>query len=251
MNAPYLMPIALIDIDNTCWPRQALHQERIADFARFYADSGLMALDPLDVVALPNSRFLLVNGRHRYTALRRIESVQAYVQVLDCPHPDPVAFAYEYALNESARSALPLTRAEKHAAVLRLITTPPDRTDVAIAALVGVSSKIVQRTRAWLAQHPDALTDTDDTEPEAAPRVVRTTSEDVARTMVRQLQRLWDERSFGLSLGIGDVGKLGDQIGAAFVERVGADEAVAWTERFTTWAARAHATALAARQDDT
>ena len=240
MNDVQLLPLAFIHRDERSWPRDGLDQERVEDFARLYQDGGPFALDPVQVILPLSGTPILVNGWHRFAARQEIGATDIAAVFVDHGASDPLTFAYEYGLLDSARSALPLTRAEKRQAVLRLVGEPLDRTDVAIAGLVGVSTKTVQRARKWLADNPAAH------EPEAAseptPRPV--TAQDVARTLVSKLDQLWTNRPLGMAMGLANSAGLGDVLGEAFVDRVGAAEAVRWTERLQTWAARAHAVAV-------
>ena len=249
MTGTQLLPLTLIDLEDASWPRVALHQERVQDFARTYYDDGPLALDPVEVADRGTGRSLLINGRHRLAARRLIQATDVAAHLVDTAGRDPVEFAYEYALADASRSALPLTRAEKHAAVLHLIQRHPERTDVAIASLVGVSSKTVQRARKWLAENPDGLQQQDQSA-DPVERWRAPTTDDVAHTMVRQLEKLWSSRPLGMAVGITDSARLGDVLGEAFIDRVGPDGAVEWTERLCTWATRARTVALAAAQDE-
>jgi hypothetical protein len=238
------IPLSNIDIDPRAWPRQALNEERVREFAVIYGDSGPYALDPVEVIRR-GDRFLLANGRHRYAARRMIGAVDVPTVILPLQGSDPVQLAYEYALADSARSSLPLTRAEKHAAVVRLVREQPDRTDVAIASLVGVSSKTVQRVRQWLVQNPEPAA----AEPPQRPAPLPPTAEKVAQQLVRQLGRLWEARSPLQALGLRDTGRLGDLLAEAFIAEVGPKDATVWTQRFCTWATRAHSVAVAAASE--
>jgi ParB-like chromosome segregation protein Spo0J len=242
MSAAWTISLDLIDRDPRGWPRLGLNLGRVTEFAHAYADGGLEALDPVEVVALPNERWLLVNGRHRLAARERLGASEVLALTVDAGDQDPVEFAFEYGLADAARSPLPLTRPERQQALARLLREHPDRTDVAIAALVGVSTKTVQRAR---------RTDADDAATSPPPgvgsvRVAR--PDDVARALARQLDRLWDARTLSMSLGLSDTTKLGDALGEALINQFGAAAAITWTERLSTWATRAHTVAVAAEQ---
>ena len=247
MSDTQLVPLHTIDLPNEAWPRHGLNEDRVQEFARAYLDDGPFALDPIQLVPLGPNRWLLVNGRHRFAARQLIDATDVAAVVIGTGGQDPVAFAYEFALADAARSALPLTRAEKHQAVLRLAREHPERTDVAIAALVGVSTKTVQRARRWLAEHPDGIP-AEETRPERGYQPP--TVHDVANTLARQLDRLWFHRPFSMAIGLRDSAQLGDVLAEAFIERCGLDEAVEWTERLRTWATRAHAVAVAAAEQE-
>ncbi len=242
MTDVQLLALTRIDLDEDSWPRTALQEERVQDFARAYIDDGPFSLDPITVTPRGQNRYLLVNGRHRLAARRLIGADDVPAVSIDTHGVDPVEFAYEFALADAARSALPLTRAEKHSAVVRLLERHPERTDVAIASLAGVSSKTVQRARKWLA---DNSTYADQSSQEPDKRWRPTTSADVAKTLARQIDRLWSHRPAGMAMGFTDSAKLGDLIAEAFIERVGIDEAVVHLERLTTWSQRAYSVARA------
>jgi hypothetical protein len=236
--------LSQIDIDPRAWPRDALNEERAREFAVIYADSGPYALDPVEVIRR-GDRFLLANGRHRCAARRMIGAVDVPAVILPLQGSDPVQLAYEYALADSARSSLPLTRAEKHQAVIRLVREQPDHTDVAIASLVGVSSKTVQRVRRWLAENPEPAA----TEPPERQAPLPPTAEKVAQQVVRQLGKLWDARPLGMAMGLRDTARLGDLLAEAFIAEVGPKDATVWTQRFCTWATRAHSVAVSAANE--
>ena len=245
--SPQLLPLAAIDLVDRTWPRTGLNEDRVQEFARRYADDGPYALDPVLVVPQQSGRFLLVNGRHRLAARRIIGANDVVAAQADTGGRDPVQFAFDFALADSARSALPLTRAEKHAAVVRLVRDHPDRTDVSIAGLVGVSTKTVQRARTWLVEHPDGQS------PSTSRRELGgqpPTAQLVANNLVRGLDRLWDARGLGMVIGVRDSSRLGDHLAEAFIDRVGAEQAAVWTERLQTWAARAHAITTAAAREE-
>ena len=236
--------LSQIDIDPRAWPRESLNEERVREFAVIYADSGPYALDPVEVIRR-GDRFLLANGRHRCAARRMIGAVDVPTVILPLQGSDPVQLAYEYALADSARSSLPLARAEKHAAVVRLVREQPDRTDVAIAAIVGVSSKTVSRTRRWLAENPEPADSVQAERPYPPPP----SAEKVAQQLVRYTQKLWDTRSPLMALGLRDTAHLGDLLAEAFIAQVGPAEAVNRTDRLRTWATRAHNLAMSAASE--
>ena len=239
-----LLPLSLLVIDDQTWPRQELNQERVAEFGQAYTDEGPYALDPVEVVMLLSGKFLLINGRHRVAAREHIRATDVAAVVINHGEADPMQFGYEYALADTARSALPLTRLEKQRAVRRLLKEHPERTDVSIAALVGVSTKTVQRARKVGVSREDLPLGLE----QPSQRPARPA--DVANALVRQLDRLWNARSIPMSIGIADTTKLGDTLADAFIDHFGVDDAVKWTERVVTWSARAHAVAVSAKAAD-
>jgi ParB-like nuclease domain len=94
------------------WPRDRLDQERVEDFEALYRAEGAGALPPLELIGDGSGGFILADGVHRREAARAagLRTLPAFVLTLD-PTDDPVAFAYLRALECSAISAKPLTRA--------------------------------------------------------------------------------------------------------------------------------------------
>ena len=140
--------LAEVNADRSAWPRERLDQERAGEFYALYEADGPGALPPLEVVPDPTGGFLLADGWHRASALRALGVPVAPAVILAlAPGQDPVAAAYEHALARSAISAKPLSRAEKQAAVLRLLQLYPEASDREIGRRVGVDHKTVGRLR--------------------------------------------------------------------------------------------------------
>jgi hypothetical protein len=144
--------IAVIQQDDSCWPRLHLDRARVDEFCGLYEVDGaeaLPALPALELVPTRQDGFLLADGWHRLTALRRVGIEQVQVLVLPVADgEDPVAVAYRRALGCSAISAKPLTRAEKQHAVTTLIEMYPEASNRAIGRLAGVDHKTVGRAQA-------------------------------------------------------------------------------------------------------
>lgn len=99
---------------------------------------------------------MLADGYHRFAALselarefpgdRRFQFVS--IRIVNTPSgQQPGAFAYEVALERSANGPLPLTRAEKRAAIERLVIERPEWSNRDIARRVGVDHKTVGAVR--------------------------------------------------------------------------------------------------------
>jgi hypothetical protein len=123
--------------------------ERVSAFAELLShDSG--ALPPSVCVRDENGVLLLADGHHRAPAYERLPALAQAVPVLvrECPSGrSAMDDAYELALECSAKTSLPLTQAEKRAAIRRLILERMDATDREIARLVGVSHPTVGAQR--------------------------------------------------------------------------------------------------------
>jgi hypothetical protein len=128
--------------------------ERVAEFKQMLGED-LQAL-PEPICVENQGALILADGHHRLAALcqlarehpgdRRFEFVS--VRVANTPSGQlPAAYAYEIALECSARGPLPLTRAEKRAAITRLLGEHPECSDREIARRVGVDHKTVGSLR--------------------------------------------------------------------------------------------------------
>jgi hypothetical protein len=128
--------------------------ERVAEFKQMLGED-LQAL-PEPICVESHGSLILADGYHRLAALgqlarehpgdRRFEFVS--VRVANTPSGQlPAAFAYEIALECSAKGPLPLTRAEKQAAIARLVVEHPECSDREIARRVGVDHKTVGSVR--------------------------------------------------------------------------------------------------------
>jgi len=187
------IPLSKIRLDAAGWPRFQTDPDRQQQFRDLYADGGLDALPPLDVVADGAGGYLLADGRHRYGALQQLGAAQCTVRILlASPGDDPVLIAFERGLVTAATSSLRLTRAEKHAAVVHLKQLRPLLTDREIARQVGVSHQTVGRVLAGPRSNgPDGG--------DGGGRAVSSPSAlDAARTLFRGLEKVHDARGLGL-----------------------------------------------------
>jgi hypothetical protein len=106
---------------------------------------------------------------------------------------DPVAFAYRRALECSAISSKPLTRAEKRAAIRRLLREQPQTSDREIGRVVGVDHKTVGRLRRQL-QVPNLLGDGDSGE-----RVRWPSPESQAKKLFKAFEKTYEARGLGVA----------------------------------------------------
>lgn len=190
---PVPVPLDLIRVDPRAWPRRALDPERVAEFVDLYAEGGIEALPPLEVVVDTEGAALLCDGRHRYEALLRLGVQEAPGFVVEVPEGvDPVEFCFERAVAMSSRSAKPLTRAERRAAIVRLLRADPSRSDREVARISGASPTTVGRVRRELAGG--------EAEPSEGERFAATaTAAELARRLFRGLERVRETRGFGIA----------------------------------------------------
>ncbi len=217
--------------DPGLWPREGLHQGRVEEFVLLYRDGGLAALPPLDVVP-DGEELLLGDGWHRHQALTRLGSPTARVRILEEPGA-PAAVAYRHGLVTASAAALPLTRPERRAAIIRLLEDQPELADREIARLVGVSPTTVGSHRRHLnspGQDPDPASDAFADEPPAV-FVATAGADELAVRLARGLEKVWQAR--GLSdLLLGD--RTGRRLAAALRAEHGGD-ALAWARRLAKW----------------
>ena len=129
-------------------------RERVAEFKRMLVED-LRAL-PEPICVENQGSMILADGYHRVAALselarefpgdRRFQFVS--IRIVNAPSgQQPAAYAYEIALECSAKGPLPLTRAEKQAAIARLVLEHPEWSDREVARRVGVDHKTVGSVR--------------------------------------------------------------------------------------------------------
>jgi hypothetical protein len=168
---------------------------RVAEFKRMLVEDLRALPEPICVES--QGSMILADGYHRIAALaelarefpgdRRFEFVS--VRVVTAPSGQlPAAYAYEIALECSAKGPLPLTRADKHTAIVRLLEARPTASNREIARLVGVSHHTVEvRRREIGGQSP-----THETVNLAGSRAASTSPARVAR-IAAQIVRYGDE----------------------------------------------------------
>jgi hypothetical protein len=148
MSEAILVPLSRLVRDRDLWPRQQMSEADVRSLAEIYRHDGLEAVEPI-LVAAPGAdgNYLVLDGWARVEGAER-EGLIALLAIVR-----PVASdeeAYELAVRLSARGPRPLTRAEKRAAVDRLLRTNPGRADYAIAQIAGVSNHFVAKRRQLL-----------------------------------------------------------------------------------------------------
>jgi hypothetical protein len=128
--------------------------ERVRGFKQLLVEDLRALPEPICVES--QGALILADGHHRLAALeelarelpgdRRFEFVSVRIANTP-PGQTPAAYAYEIAVECSAKGPLPLTRAEKQAAIERLIVEHPGWSDREIGRMVGVDHKTVGAAR--------------------------------------------------------------------------------------------------------
>ena len=235
MNAVYesaqRIGLELLGVDGRVFPRHKLDRERVAVMAERYRDGGAEALPPIEVVHDHDlGKYIVADGHHRVYAAQEAEL--DYLLALLPPVPADVTTvdtAYELGLRAAGRSGKPLSRSEQREAILRLLDQDPERPDAEIAVLVGVTRQTVWRVRRI------ATSDAESFEVGEHWASASVSADDIARQLIRGIDRVWQARGL-TDLLLGD--RTGKRLAAALRERFDAD-ALEWAERFAGWAARA------------
>jgi ParB-like chromosome segregation protein Spo0J len=193
-TTPVPVSLELVDPDPHAWPRRELDQGRVAEFMDLYAEEGLEALPPLELVVDQEGSVLLCDGHHRYEALLRLGVEEAMACLVEVPQGrDAVQFCFERAVAASARSAKPLSRAERRAAIVRLLRADPSRSDREVARITGASPTTVGRVRR-------ELEDARPSDPSEGDRhAAVATAGELARRLFRGLERVRETRGFGIA----------------------------------------------------
>jgi hypothetical protein len=220
------VPLDRVRFDARAWPREYLDAERVEDFASLYREEGASVLPPIEVVADAAGGFLLADGVHRSEAARAAGLVELPASFLTSGSAtDPITFAYLRALECSAISAKPLTRAEKQAAIARLIEERPTASDREIGRLVGADHKTVGRIRR--AGLP--------AEGSGVPRA--SSPKDAAKRLFRGFEKVYEARGLGIAeFFSGD--RTGERL-AEVLEDVYGERALERAQRFQVWLERA------------
>lgn len=220
----------LLHLKQRVFPRFKVDPERRRLFAELYEEGGGDALPPILVVHDPAvGGYLVADGFTRVFAAydAGLEALPALFPPTEADR-SPVENAWEIGLREVARAGKPLSRGEQQEAVLRALDERADWSDAEIAKLVGCTRQTVWRQRCIA---------TAEEQPEQAERWATTSvsADQIARSMVRQVGRLWDGRGL-TDLLLGD--RTGQRLANALDEQFGED-AVEWAERFVRWTQRA------------
>lgn len=213
------IPINQLVARSDLWPRFEAQQERIEMFADQLRAGEDLA--PIEVVPHNDGKYLIADGVHRtHAAVRAGRNDVPALIVTPLAGETPEACVYRRALETATRSALPLSKAERRRAVLKL-RSETDLSDRAIAQLVGVSHNSVGR---W-------TKDESDTSAPAGPLSGAPNVEKVATRMASYLTQIDGGRGL---LDLIAPGRMGKHIAQAFADRHG-ETALIEIERVGEW----------------
>lgn len=218
------IPLGSVLADPSAWPRSGWDESRVAEFVTLLADDP-QALPPIDVVQSGDG-YLIADGWHRTAAAQALRAKTIQARLLS-PDGEPRKQAFRHGLVTAARSALPLSRADRRAAVRRLIEESPQSSDREIARLCGVSPTTVGSARRVLQGSPEGVG-----QPEPGDLYyAAVTARDLARKLVTSLDKLYAARGLTESL-------LGERTGhrlAVELRNHHGDDALVWARRLAQW----------------
>jgi len=137
--------ISVESFDKSCQTREKLDESAVSDYAKHLADGGDL---PAVVAYLDEGGTLyLSSGFHRVAAHERAGRELVLTEVRPGSRWDALAFGVA---DNSQHVGVRLSRADKRAAVERLLRERPDVSDSAIAKAAFVTNKTVARVRADL-----------------------------------------------------------------------------------------------------
>jgi ParB-like chromosome segregation protein Spo0J len=209
-------------IDRRAYPRHSWDLDRIELFAGLMSDGEVMP--PIEVVPR-DDKYVIADGVHRTFAAQKSgrTAIEAVI-VEPSTGESPSACAFRRALETACRSALPLTRAERRDAAIRLLRDRPDLSNRAVARLVGAAHSSVDR---WIQEAADSAADSDaQTHPTRLP-----TADDAARSITKYLAKLDEARSLFDYLS---PARMGRHLADAFEDRFG-DGALTQAHTYARW----------------
>jgi len=219
------VPTDRLRYSKSAWPREALNTDRISLFWSLMTAGE--SVPPIEVIAQGDGTYLISDGVHRSHAARAGKFSEVEVLVVE-PEVGESAYdcAFRRGLETATRSSLPLTRAERRRAALRLLQTRQEMSHRAIAQLVGVAHSSVDR---WAQEEADSAgTDGSNETPPPRPSP---SADETARRLVGFLIRLDESRGL---LDYLAPARMGRHLAAAFADRFG-DDAPSQAERLAQW----------------
>ena len=231
LSAPQKLSLSLLRFDPDAYPRFRVDASRVAMFEEVIREGDPGAVPPPEVIHDGKGGYTVVEGVHRLLAFRNLGYTAVEVVTIDLPAGlTPTQAAFQRAVETSSTSAKPLDRAERAAAIARLVVDRRDLSDSAIARLVGVSHQTVGRRRAELSTGQDELDATG--EPTAARQ--RLHEEQVAKRLFRALEKTHEARGLGFGDWIAGKDRTGERLARVLYEAHGGD-AVDRAQQYRAW----------------
>jgi len=138
-------PLSSVVVEWDDYPREDLDEDRVLEFRELLRDAEAdSVLPPVELVPHPDApdRFLIADGFHRYHA--HLDEGRDTIPAVLLPRGTDV---FLHGVRRAAISAKPLTRVEKRAAVVRLLTEHPDWSNRQVADAAAVSRPFVAQLR--------------------------------------------------------------------------------------------------------
>src|SRR5215213_5692680 len=141
----YEIALSAIELDWDAYPREDIDENRILEFRDLVADPEAAGrLPPIELVPSTEQpgMFRIADGVHRLHAF--LDEGRGTIPAIVLPAATDV---FVHAVKRASISAKPLTRAEKRAAVQRILQDHPDWSNHRIADDLGVSRPFVAQIR--------------------------------------------------------------------------------------------------------
>jgi hypothetical protein len=143
-RSPITVPLDRLRVNRRLVLREPLiDQQRVQVFAERYGAEGLVAFPPIVVLDLGEDHLTVVEGHHRFFALKAVKSPEALVAPLIVEGGMPFDVALDAAIEAAVVSAKNLTRSEQRALAMRLLLERPLMSRRDVARAVGVSHTAV------------------------------------------------------------------------------------------------------------
>lgn len=127
--------------------RVKISQKKMLEYSEMIGEG--IKFDPIDLVIDAENRYLLADGQHRLLAYkeRGLKTIEATIH--ECSPAEAVTCALEIACDRQNKRGMPLSRADKRNAVVKLVMDRliNKKGDKPIAAMIGVSPQLVKEVR--------------------------------------------------------------------------------------------------------
>ncbi len=136
-------PVSLVSIDSLAFDGSPRLGGEDPEHARLLAEAS----SPLPPIMVHQPTMRVIDGVHRVRAAQLKNRREIEARLLQCDEND----AFVLAVKANVTHGLPLSREDRAAAAVRIITGQPQWSDRAVAAATGLSDKTVSRIRERIA----------------------------------------------------------------------------------------------------